>query len=76
MKAYVLIKVIIGTSETVVEEMRQISGVREVSAITGPFDAIALLEAPNPAEIATLVISRLQKIEGVKDTLTCFALSS
>jgi DNA-binding Lrp family transcriptional regulator len=76
MKAYVLIKLEMGTSDQVVQELRQIGELHDANAIAGPYDAIVLVEAPNPTEIATLVISRIQKIKGVQDTLTCFALTS
>ncbi len=76
MKAYVLIKTDLGSALDVVAELRKIGGVKEANGITGPFDAIAVVEAPNPAEIATLVMARVQKISGVKDTMTCFTLGS
>ncbi|MCR4428712.1 MAG: Lrp/AsnC ligand binding domain-containing protein [Caldiserica bacterium] len=74
MKAYVFIKTELGQAMTVVEELRQIGSIKEAYGITGPYDAIAVVEAPNPTEIATMVMSRIQKIKGVKDTMTCFAL--
>jgi DNA-binding Lrp family transcriptional regulator len=76
MKAYVLIKVNLGSSPKVIEELQQIGGIHEAHAITGPFDAIVMLDAPNPQEIATLVMNRIQKIEGVKETMTCFVLGN
>lgn len=76
MKAYILIKTDLGSALDVVAELRKIGGVKEANGITGPFDAIAVIEAPNPAEIATLVMARVQKIAGVKDTMTCFTLGS
>lgn len=76
MKAYVLIKTELGAAAEVVKELGDIGGVKEAHSITGPYDAIAVIEAPNPGEIATLVMSRLQKLGKVKDTMTCFALGS
>jgi len=75
MKAYIFIKTELGQTMNVVSEIKKIGSIREAHSITGPYDAIAVVEAPNPGEIATLVMSNIQKIKGVKDTMTCFALS-
>ena len=69
--AYILIEVQVGRVVEVVRMLRQLEGVRSADAITGPFDAIALIEAPNMAAVADLVTGQVQSIRGVLKTITC-----
>ncbi len=69
--AYILIEVQVGRVVEVVRMLRQLDGVRSADAITGPFDAIALIEAPNMAAVADLVTGQVQSIRGVLKTITC-----
>ena len=69
--AYILIEVQVGRGVEVVRMLRQLDGVRSADAITGPFDAIALIEAPNMAAVADLVTGQVQSIRGVLKTITC-----
>ncbi len=69
--AYILVEVQVGRVVEVVRMLRQMDGVRSADAITGPFDAIALIEAPNMAAVADLVTGQVQSIRGVLKTITC-----
>ena len=69
--AYILVEVQVGRVVEVVRMLRQLDGVRSADAITGPFDAIAFIEAPNMAAVADLVTGRVQSIRGVLKTITC-----
>ena len=69
--AYIRIEVQVGRVVEVVRMLRQLDGVRSADAITGPFDAIALIEAPNMAAVADLVTGQVQSIRGVLKTITC-----
>ena len=69
--AYILIEVQVGRVVEVVRMLRQLEGVRSADAVTGPFDAIALIEAPNMAAVADLVTGQVQSIRGVLKTITC-----
>ena len=69
--AYILVEVQVGRVVEVVQMLRQLDGVRSADAITGPFDAIALIEAPNMAAVADLVTGQVQSIRGVLKTITC-----
>jgi hypothetical protein len=40
-------------------------------AVTGPYDVIAKAEAATLDDLAKLVVSRFQMIEGITRTLTC-----
>jgi len=72
--AYILINSEPGALREAAEKITSIDGVRQIDAITGPFDAIAYAEAGTPDELGSLVVSRIQKVAGVQKTLTCLVV--
>jgi len=73
-KAYVLIKAHIGKTREVVDGMRKLRGVLSVDAVTGPYDAIAVIQAENMSEIGDLIVSIIHAAVGVSRTVTCIAV--
>ncbi|MCX8173425.1 MAG: Lrp/AsnC ligand binding domain-containing protein [Thermoplasmata archaeon] len=73
---YVLIETDSGELEKVVAELRKKQGVREVSAITGPFDVIVKIETEHITEALQTIVHDIRKIKGVKstETLVCIKL--
>ncbi len=69
--AYVLIQVQVGRSAEVGGEIARIENVISSDAVTGPYDVIALAEAPSMDDLGTLVVARIQAVDGVTRTLTC-----
>ncbi len=74
MKAYVLIKIRSGELKTVVSEIRKLKGVAGADMTFGPYDAVAVLEAPDISNLGSLIASSIQPIPGVEQTLTCIAV--
>ena len=72
-RAYVLIEAQVGKSRDVAAALRSLPGVPSVDIITGDFDIIALVEAPDMVSMADLVTGKLQSIQGVIRTITCVA---
>ena len=73
-KAYVLIEANIGKTREVVEAIRRSRSGISVDVVTGPYDAIAIIQAETLKEIEDLVVSMLHTITGVSRTVTCIAL--
>ncbi|RJP74705.1 MAG: Lrp/AsnC family transcriptional regulator [Candidatus Zixiibacteriota bacterium] len=69
--AYILISVSVGKARQVYEKMLKMPGVQHVDAISGPYDIIATIQGSDFNQIGTLVLDRIQAIEGVVDTITC-----
>jgi DNA-binding Lrp family transcriptional regulator len=69
--AYVLVQTEVGRSASVAKMMSQISGVTAADDVTGPYDVIAHVEAPDMDALGRDVISPLQEISGITRTLTC-----
>ena len=73
-KAYVLIEANVGKTREVVEAIRRLKGVVSIDAVTGPYDAIAVIQAETLNEIEDLVVSMLHAVTGVSRTVTCIAV--
>ena len=72
-RAYILIETEVGRSKSIAESLRSFDKVQKVDVITGPFDVIALIEAPDMAAVADLVTGQVQGLKGVIRTITCVA---
>ena len=72
-KTFILIETRVGRARQVTEALRPLEGVRSADVVTGTFDVIALVEAPDMSAVAELVTSRVQAIDGVLRTITCVA---
>jgi DNA-binding Lrp family transcriptional regulator len=75
-KAFVLIETVVGRTKEVVTSIKQLTGIKTVDAVTGPYDIIALVEAQNLNEIGDLVTSEIHPIPGISRTVTCLAIGS
>ncbi|MFO7769418.1 MAG: Lrp/AsnC ligand binding domain-containing protein [bacterium] len=69
-KAFVLINVEPGAVSDIVAQLRNAEHVTAAYTVTGPYDAIAELEAEDYGRIAELVESEVRKMEGVEKTMT------
>jgi DNA-binding Lrp family transcriptional regulator len=69
--AYVLIQAQVGQAGPVGQAIAEVHGVRSADVVTGPYDAIARVEAADTDELGKLVLSSIQAVLGVVRTLTC-----
>ena len=73
-RAYVLISTSPGKAIEVVSRLAGQAGILQADAITGEYDAIAHIEAPDVAGVGSLIVEKIQRIEGVFKTVTCLAV--
>jgi DNA-binding Lrp family transcriptional regulator len=69
--AYVLIQTDVGKAANVTRSVREIDGVVSAEDVTGPYDVIALLSSGSIDEVGRLVVTQVQRIEGITRTVTC-----
>ena len=69
--AYVLIQTEVGRAEKVATAAREIPGVVAADNVAGPYDVIVKTEAPTLDELGQLVVSAIQKVDGITRTFTC-----
>lgn len=75
-KAYILIETSVGKSREVAEKLKSLDGVMSVDAVTGPFDIIAVVDAPDLNAVGNLVTSQIHTINGLTRTTTCLSVGS
>ncbi|MEM3342118.1 MAG: Lrp/AsnC ligand binding domain-containing protein [Thermoplasmata archaeon] len=74
-KVFVLMKIDSGELENVITQLRTISGVTEVSAVTGPYDIIAKVEGEYITDALGVVVREIRKVKGVSSTETLVGVS-
>jgi DNA-binding Lrp family transcriptional regulator len=70
MRAYVFINVRAGIVSEAAKALAQIPGVKSAESCWGRPDIIAQVEASHLNALGTLVLSKIQKVEGVESTET------
>ena len=73
-KAYVLIETQVGKTKQVVEAIRKLEGVASVDVVTGPYDAIAVIQAETLNEIGELIVLKVHTVAGISRTVTCLIM--
>jgi DNA-binding Lrp family transcriptional regulator len=73
-RAYVLISTSPGKAMDVARNMAGVKGINHADAITGEYDVIAQVEAPDVTGVGSLIVEKIQKIDGVFKTVTCLAV--
>ena len=75
-KAYILIETTVGKSRDLATTLRSLPGVEIVDAVTGPYDIIAVVGAPDLNAVGDLVTSQIHSIDGIVRTVTCLSVGS
>ena len=75
-KAYVLIETQVGKTKDVIEAIHGVEGVISVDVVTGPYDAIAVVQGETLNEIGDLITAKVHPISGISRTVTCLVLKS
>lgn len=69
-KAFILIDTSPGKAKEVTQKLRQVPGVSEAHAVTGPHDIIAVVEAADVSALGEMVVHKIQSVAGVNRSLT------
>ncbi len=73
--AYVLVSLSGPHTKGALNKIRKIKGVKSSYIVAGPFDLIMHVEGKSLEEIGELVISRVRKLQGVTNTVTCYVVA-
>ncbi len=69
-QAFIFLECTVGKAKEVAKKVGKIGGVRLSHAVTGAYDAIVLIEAPDVNALGTMVVSKIQAVPGVLRTST------
>lgn len=72
--AYLFLECTSGRLKEVLARLKRVHGVRDAHIVTGNYDIIALVEAPDLAALSDAVLSKVQAIPGVYKTTTNVAV--
>ena len=68
--AYVLINTAPGKAGEARKQIGEIAGVKSAHAVTGAYDIIAYIEGGDVSELGNKVVSQIQSIDGIAQTMT------
>ena len=74
MKAFILIDISTGEIADVVRQLQRIDSISEAYMTFGPYDAVAVVNTEDVAQLGRIMSSVIQPIPGVRDTMTCIAV--
>lgn len=75
-KAYILIETAVGKTREVATTLRALDSMHSVDVVTGPYDIIAIIDAPDISVMGTLVTENIHTLGGVVRTVTCVGVGS
>ena len=70
-KAFVLIVVDPAETQRVFETLRGVEGIAEVYQVMGPYDIVAVIEAPSITDVPALISRHIRVVTGIESTTTC-----
>ena len=68
--SYVLINCDTGSEESVIDDLKSIIGVKNVSGVFGAYDIVAEVQTQTVDKIRETITMKIRKISGVRSTLT------
>jgi DNA-binding Lrp family transcriptional regulator len=71
--AFVLVRCELGRIEQVANALMEIEGVSEVHSITGPWDLLVKLYAPDYDAFSDVIPDQVQRVAGIRETETLLA---
>ena len=74
MRAYVVVTVEAGKAREVAQQIAGLPGVRMADACWGSRDIFAVIEVKESHELNKLVMDKIQRLEGVRETNTHIAI--
>ncbi len=75
-KAYILIENAVGKSRDVADALKALPNIETVDGVTGPYDIIATVAAPDLNSVGDLVTGQIHTINGIVRTVTCLSVGS
>jgi len=73
--AYVLVNCDLGSEESIIEKLKHIDSVKEISGTFGAYDIIAKVENPDKEKLRDTITWNIRKIAHVRSTLTLMGIS-
>jgi len=76
MKAYILIKAIVGEEDNVLKEVLKLSVTEEAHKVFGAYDIVAEVRGRDMETLVEIITGKLRKIKGIEDTESILVIDS
>jgi len=68
--SYVLISCEVGAEKSILDELKSLESVKEISGLFGSYDIIVKLEATSEEKLEDIVVSKIRNLQQVRTTVT------
>ena len=72
--AYVLINCELGSEESIIQQLKSLSGVVEVHGTFGAYDILAKIESSTVENLRETITWKIRKIDQIRSTLTLMGI--
>ncbi len=72
--AYVMINCELGSEEQIIDELKHISGVKEIHGTFGAYDILAKVESDTVEKLRETITEEIRKIPKIRSTLTLMGI--
>ena len=76
MKAYILIKAVVGEEDNVLKEVLKLSVTEEAHKVFGAYDIVAEVRGRDMETLVEIITGKLRKIKGIEDTESILVIDS
>ncbi len=73
-RAYIFIKSEPGEQGDIYTKVLKLKGVRSANTVLGIYDLIVFVESESLDSLGKMVISKVQNLKGIKDTVSCIVV--
>ena len=72
--AYILINCELGSEESIIQQLKNLDGISEVSGTFGAYDILAKIESPTVETLREIITWKIRKIDQIRSTLTLMGI--
>ena len=72
--AYILINCELGSEELIIQQLKSLDGISEVSGTFGAYDILAKIESPTVDTLREIITWNIRKIDQIRSTLTLMGI--
>lgn len=72
--AYILLNCELGSEESIIQQLKNIDGVSEVSGTFGAYDILTKIESPTVEALREIITWKIRKIGQIRSTLTLMGI--
>ena len=72
--AYIIINCELGSEKSIIQQLKNLDGVSEVSGTFGAYDILTKIESPTVEALREIITWKIRKIDHIRSTLTLMGI--